>query len=72
MHQLVERVDTNATGTTINFITPREEEEFTESEVEVLMNMEPFPEVVEISSKLIEPEKDRELRLSFLIEKNKN
>jgi ATP-dependent RNA helicase RhlE len=58
------------TGTAISLIA--REEEF-KVEVEVLMNMElaieSFPETVEVSSKLIEPEKTDNL-LSF-DEKNK-
>ena len=54
------RADTN--GTAISFISPREEE--AKIEAEVLMDMEldieDFPEEVEISTKLIGPEKDRQ------------
>jgi ATP-dependent RNA helicase RhlE len=56
MHR-IGRTGADATGTALSFITPREEE----SKVEVLMNMElviePFPEEVEISDKLIEPKR---------------
>ena len=54
------RADTN--GTAISFISPREED--AKVEAEVLMDMElaieDFPEEVEISTKLIGPEKDRQ------------
>jgi len=52
----------DATGTAISFISPREEE--AKVEAEVLMDMEleieEFPEEVEVSIKLIGPEKDRQ------------
>ncbi len=61
MHRIGRTGRADATGTAISFITPREEE--AKVEIEVLMNMElaieDFPEEVEISSKLIEPEKER-------------
>jgi ATP-dependent RNA helicase RhlE len=51
------------TGTAISFIAPREEE--AKVEIEVLMNMElaiePFPTEVEVSAKLIEPERAKSL-----------
>ena len=72
MHRIGRTGRADATGTAISFIAPREEEK--KIEVELLMNMElalePFPEVVEISSKLIEPEKDRQ-PIKFLIKKQK-
>jgi ATP-dependent RNA helicase RhlE len=53
-------------------IAPREEE--SKFAVELLMDMElaiePFPESVEVSSKLIEPEKDRQ-PVKFLMKKVK-
>jgi ATP-dependent RNA helicase RhlE len=70
MHRIGRTGRADATGTAISFITPREEE--FKVEVEVLMNQElqiaDFPEEVEISSKLIEPEKDRQ-PIKFLIKK---
>jgi ATP-dependent RNA helicase RhlE len=72
MHRIGRTGRADATGIAVSFITPREEE--SKVEVEVLMNMElniaPFPEVVEISSKLIEPEKDRQ-PIKFLMKKQK-
>jgi ATP-dependent RNA helicase RhlE len=72
MHRIGRTGRADATGTAVSFITPREEE--SKVEVEVLMNMElniaPLPEVVEISSKLIEPEKDRQ-PIKFLMKKQK-
>jgi ATP-dependent RNA helicase RhlE len=62
MHRIGRTGRADKTGTAISFITPREEE--SKVEIEVLMNMElsieDFPEEVEISSKLIEPEKERQ------------
>jgi len=62
MHRIGRTGRADATGTAISFVTPREEE--LKVEVEVLMNMEldieDFPEEVEISVKLIGPEKDRQ------------
>ena len=62
MHRIGRTGRADATGTAISFITPREEE--LKVEVEVLMNMEldieDFPEEVEVSVKLIGPEKDRQ------------
>lgn len=70
MHRIGRTGRADATGTAISFITPREEE--FKVEVEVLMNQEleiaKFPEEVEISSKLIEPEKDRQ-PIKFLMKK---
>ena len=72
MHRIGRTGRADATGTAVSFITPREEE--AKVEVEVLMNMElaiePFPETVEVSSKLIEPEKDRQ-PIKFLMKKQK-
>ncbi len=70
MHRIGRTGRADATGTAISFITPREEE--FKVEVEVLMNQElqiaDFPEEVEISAKLIEPEKDRQ-PIKFLMKK---
>ena len=72
MHRIGRTGRADATGTAISFITPREEE--SKIEVEVLMNMElpiaNFPEEVEVSTKLIEPEKDRQ-PIKFLMKKVK-
>jgi ATP-dependent RNA helicase RhlE len=72
MHRIGRTGRADATGTAISFITPREEE--FKVEVEVLMNREldiaDFPEEVEISEKLIEPEKDRQ-PIKFLMKKQK-
>lgn len=72
MHRIGRTGRADASGTAISFIAPREEE--FKVEVEVLMNMEleiePFPETVEVSSKLIEPEKDRQ-PIKFLMKKQK-
>ncbi len=70
MHRIGRTGRADATGTAISFITPREEE--FKVEVEVLMNQElaiaDFPEEVEVSSKLIEPEKDKQ-PIKFLMKK---
>ncbi len=70
MHRIGRTGRADATGTAISFITPREEE--FKVEVEVLMNQEltvaEFPAKVEISSKLIEPEKDKQ-PIKFLMKK---
>jgi len=70
MHRIGRTGRADATGTAISFITPREEE--FKVEVEVLMNQEleiaEFPEEVEISAKLIEPEKDKQ-PIKFLMKK---
>ncbi|WP_264536948.1 DEAD/DEAH box helicase [Flavobacterium sp. N1736] len=70
MHRIGRTGRADATGTAISFITPREEE--FKVEVEVLMNQEleiaDFPEEVEISAKLIEPEKDKQ-PIKFLMKK---
>ncbi|MDA6069732.1 DEAD/DEAH box helicase [Flavobacterium sp. AC] len=72
MHRIGRTGRADATGTAISFITPREEE--FKVEVEVLMNQElaiaDFPEEVEISLKLIEPEKDKQ-PIKFLMKKQK-
>ncbi|WP_409417037.1 DEAD/DEAH box helicase [Flavobacterium sp. PS2] len=72
MHRIGRTGRADATGTAISFITPREEE--FKVEVEVLMNREleiaDFPEEVEVSIKLIEPEKDRQ-PVKFLMKKQK-
>lgn len=72
MHRIGRTGRADATGTAISFITPREEE--FKVEVEVLMNQElaiaEFPQEVEISSKLIEPEKDKQ-PIKFLMKKQK-
>ena len=70
MHRIGRTGRADATGTAISFVTPREEE--SKIEVEVLMNMELpiaiFPSEVIVSSKLIEPEKDRQ-PVKFLMKK---
>ncbi|WP_456315233.1 DEAD/DEAH box helicase [Pseudomonas shirazensis] len=72
MHRIGRTGRADASGTAISFITPREEE--FKVEVEVLMNREleiaDFPEEVEISAKLIEPEKDKQ-PIKFLMKKQK-
>lgn len=72
MHRIGRTGRADTTGTAISFITPRETDLITE--VEILMNHEidviEFPEVVEISSKLIEPEKDKQ-PIKFLLKKPK-
>ncbi len=72
MHRIGRTGRADATGTAISFITPREED--FKIGVELLMNMEleiqDFPAEVEISSKLIEPEKDRQ-PIKFLMKKAK-
>jgi ATP-dependent RNA helicase RhlE len=72
MHRIGRTGRADATGIAVSFITPREEE--AKVEVEVLMNMEleiePFPTEVEVSDKLIEPEKDRQV-IKFLTKKKK-
>ena len=72
MHRIGRTGRADATGTAISFITPREADLITE--VEILMNQEidvlEFPEEVEISSKLIEPEKDKQ-PIKFLLKKPK-
>ena len=72
MHRIGRTGRADATGTAISFIAPREEE--SKVVIEILMDMElaiePFPENVEISLKLIEPEKDRQ-PIKFLMKKVK-
>ena len=72
MHRIGRTGRADATGTSISFYTPREEE--FKLEAEVLMNTEiqniPFPESVEISLKLIGPEKDKQ-PIKFLLKKPK-
>ncbi|PKH67430.1 DEAD/DEAH box helicase [Flavobacterium sp. ALD4] len=70
MHRIGRTGRADKTGKAISFIAPREEE--AKVEIEVLMNMElpieVFPEEVEISAKLIEPEKERQV-VKFLMKK---
>jgi len=72
MHRIGRTGRADATGTAISFFTPREEE--WKMQAEVLMNkeltIEPFPDAVEISTKLIGPEKDKQ-PVKFLMKKNK-
>jgi len=72
MHRIGRTGRADATGTAISFISPREADLITE--VEILMNHEidgiEFPETVEISTKLIEPEKDKQ-PIKFLLKKPK-
>ncbi|SEO84036.1 ATP-dependent RNA helicase RhlE [Flavobacterium sp. CF108] len=72
MHRIGRTGRADATGTAISFVTPREEK--FKIEVEVLMNQElditDFPEEVEVSTKLIEPEKDKQ-PIKFLMKKVK-
>ena len=72
IHRIGRTGRADATGTAISFITPREADLITE--VEILMNHEidviEFPEEVEISTKLIEPEKDKQ-PIKFLLKKPK-
>lgn len=72
MHRIGRTGRADATGTAISFVTPRDEEY--KIETEVLMNQElkvlDFPEEVEVSIKLIEPEKDK-LPRKFLMKKQK-
>lgn len=72
MHRIGRTGRADATGTAISFFTPREEE--FKIEAEVLMNteldIEPFPSEVEISTKLIGPEKDKQ-PIKFLMKKPK-
>jgi ATP-dependent RNA helicase RhlE len=72
MHRIGRTGRADATGTAISFYTPREVE--FKLEAEVLMNTEiqniPFPENVEISLKLIGPEKDKQ-PIKFLLKKPK-
>lgn len=72
MHRIGRTGRADATGTAISFYTAREEEY--KLEAEVLMNLEieniDFPEEVEVSLKLIGPEKDKE-PVKFLLKKPK-
>jgi len=72
MHRIGRTGRADATGTAISFFTPREEE--FKIEIEMLMDMEldiePFPENVAISDKLIGPEKDKQ-PIKFLLKKPK-
>ncbi|MFM9825316.1 DEAD/DEAH box helicase [Flavobacterium sp.] len=72
MHRIGRTGRADTSGTAISLISPREEE--SRIAIEILMNMElpiePFPENVEISAKLIEPEKERQV-LKFLMKKVK-
>jgi len=62
MHRIGRTGRADATGTAISFVAPREEE--SKIAIEILMDMElnyeTFPEDVEVSNKLIGPEKDRQ------------
>ncbi len=72
MHRIGRTGRADASGTAISLIAPREEE--SKEAIEILMDMkltnESFPESVEISLKLIEPEKDRQ-PIKFLMKKQK-
>ncbi|RED26477.1 ATP-dependent RNA helicase RhlE [Flavobacterium cutihirudinis] len=72
MHRIGRTGRADATGTAISFVTPREEE--FKIATELLMDQEleitDFPEEVEVSTKLIEPEKDRQ-PIKFLMKKVK-
>jgi len=72
MHRIGRTGRADASGTAISLIAPREEE--SKEAIEILMDMKlttvPFPESVEVSLKLIEPEKDRQ-PIKFLIKKQK-
>jgi ATP-dependent RNA helicase RhlE len=72
MHRIGRTGRADATGTAISLVSPREEE--SKFAIELLMDLElpnePFPETVEISLKLIEPEKDRQ-PIKLLIKKQK-
>jgi ATP-dependent RNA helicase RhlE len=72
MHRIGRTGRADATGTAISFFTPREEE--FKIEIELLMNrelaIEVFPSEVEISLKLIGPEKDKQ-PIKFLMKKPK-
>lgn len=72
MHRIGRTGRADATGTAISLYTPREVE--MKLQAEVLMNTEitdiPFPENVEISLKLIGPEKDKQ-PIKFLMKKPK-
>lgn len=72
MHRIGRTGRADATGTAISFFTPREEE--FKIEAEMLMDkeleVEAFPEGVEISTLLIGPEKDKQ-PMKFLMKKPK-
>ena len=72
MHRIGRTGRADATGTAISFITPREID--FKIEAELLMNMElevaDFPQEVEVSTKLIEPEKEKQA-VKFLMKKPK-
>ncbi|PXY43755.1 DEAD/DEAH box helicase [Flavobacterium hydrophilum] len=72
MHRIGRTGRADATGTAISFVSPREEE--FKIETELLMDQEleitDFPEEIEISTKLIEPEKDKQ-PIKFLMKKVK-
>jgi ATP-dependent RNA helicase RhlE len=72
MHRIGRTGRADASGTAISFFTAREEE--FKIQIELLMNreleIEPFPEEVEISLKLIGPEKEKE-KIKFLTGKPK-
>lgn len=72
MHRIGRTGRADATGTALSFFTPREEE--FKIEIELLMNLELeveiFPTVVEISLKLIGPEKEKEV-VKYLLKKPK-
>ncbi|KFF05952.1 DEAD/DEAH box helicase [Flavobacterium reichenbachii] len=72
MHRIGRTGRADASGTALSFVTPREEE--FKIQAEILMNTEleisNLPAEVEISEKLIEPEKDRQ-PIKFLMKKQK-
>jgi len=72
MHRIGRTGRADASGTAISLFTPREEE--SKFAIELLMDMElsvaALPETVEISTKLIEPEKDRQ-PMKFMMKKVK-
>jgi ATP-dependent RNA helicase RhlE len=72
MHRIGRTGRADKTGSAISFITVRDDE--SKFAIELLMNMElpveTFPETVEVSLKLIEPEKER-LPIKFLMKKQK-
>jgi ATP-dependent RNA helicase RhlE len=72
MHRIGRTGRADASGTAISFVTPREEE--FKIQAEILMNTELeisiLPAEIEISEKLIEPEKDRQ-PIKFLMKKPK-
>lgn len=72
MHRIGRTGRADATGTAISFISPREADQITE--IEIVMNQEidviDLPQEVAISTKLIEPEKDKQ-PIKFLLKKPK-